>query len=312
MNTPSEPNQPPESAGTPDVTVYETLLEAASVESEAGSADPLDSWPKYLRTSDEIMETDWPEPTWAIPGLLPVGLCFLAGAAKIGKSMLALQICLAISSGTAIFGEDVQKGRCLYLALEDPERRLKSRMVLQGWESGLQVDFLTIGSFTDRLGDLRRGGAERLGARIEAAGYRLVIIDTLSRAIQGDHNDNREMTEWLAPLQELAQNQGCAILVIDHHRKSSGFDPDAISDILGSTAKGAMADTVWGLYRERGKNSARFVITGREVSERTLHLLMDWETGTWRLDKDNGLTSQQREVRSESSGTRRRYCFRDR
>jgi len=283
---------------TPEInlTDVEALFAAGKVEDLIEPPDPLDTWYESLRSSDEILATDWPEPVWAIPGLLPVGLTFLAGAAKQGKSMLGLQICLAISSGGQIFGVQVPKGRCLYLALEDPERRLKSRMLLQGWEPGLQVDFLTIGSFTDRLGDLRKGGVERLGAWIKKAGYRLVVIDTLSRAIQGDHNDNREMTEWLSPLQEMAQNQGCAILVIDHHRKRSGFDPDAIGDILGSTAKGAMADTVWGLYRERGKIGARLFITGREVSERTLHLLMDWETGTWRPDDEGGLTSQQQEV----------------
>jgi hypothetical protein len=45
--------------------------------------------------------------------------------------------------------------------------------------------------------------------------------------------------------------------LIDHHRNSGGFNPDAIGDILGSTAKGAMADTVIGLYKERGKSGAR-------------------------------------------------------
>jgi hypothetical protein len=81
------------------------------------------------------------------------------------------------------------------MALEDPERRLKSRMLLQGWGLGLQADFLTIGSFEDRLGDLRRGVAERLGNRIQEVGYSLVVIDTLSRAIYADQNDNREMTD---------------------------------------------------------------------------------------------------------------------
>ena len=291
---PADMTKSPELKPETNLSDLAALIAAGKVEDL--SEDPRDNWHEDLRSADEIMSTDWPEPVWAIPGLLPVGLTFLAGAAKQGKSMLGLQILYAVGSGGEIFGERVPKGSGLYLALEDPERRLKSRMLLQGWVPGLQVDFLTIGSFTDRLGDLRVGGAERLGAWIKKVGYRLVVIDTLSRAIQGDHNDNREMTEWLSPLQEMAHEQGCAILVIDHHRKRSGFDPDAIGDILGSTAKGAMADTVWGLYRERGKIGARLFITGRDVSERTLHILMDWDTGTWQLDDEGGLTTQQQEV----------------
>ena len=77
------------------------------------------------------------------------------------------------------------------------------------------------------------------------------------------------MTEWLTPLQEMAHSQNCAIILVDHHKKPTGFDQDAIADILGSTAKGAMADTVLGLYRERGKAGAKLSITGRDVEEKT-------------------------------------------
>ena len=37
---------------------------------------------KFL-TADEILSKEWPEPVWAVPGLLPAGLNVLAGAAKI-------------------------------------------------------------------------------------------------------------------------------------------------------------------------------------------------------------------------------------
>jgi predicted transcriptional regulator len=92
------------------------------------------------------------------------------------------------------------------------------------------------------------------------------------------------MTDWLTPLQEMAHAQNSAIILVDHHKKPTGFDQDAIADILGSTAKGAMADTVLGLYRERGKTGARLTITGREVEEKTIDLVWDMPTGCWQLD----------------------------
>jgi hypothetical protein len=58
MKAPSDAAQPPESAGGPDVTVYETLMETARVEEEAQSTNPLDDWVLSLRTSDQIIETD--------------------------------------------------------------------------------------------------------------------------------------------------------------------------------------------------------------------------------------------------------------
>ena len=42
-----------------------------------------------------------------------------------------------------------------------------------------------------------------------------------------------------------------AIRVVDHHCKPRGASPDRIDDILGSTGKGAVADCIAGLYRER-------------------------------------------------------------
>ena len=50
-------------------------------------------------SADDILGADWPEPVWAVPGMLPVGFSLLAGAPKIGKSWLALQIAQAVSSG---------------------------------------------------------------------------------------------------------------------------------------------------------------------------------------------------------------------
>lgn len=250
-----------------------------------------------LLSADHILTQEFPEPIWAIPGLLPVGLAILAGAPKVGKSWLALQFAQSVASGGYALDQKVDKGAVLYLALEDTARRLKTRMNAQKWPRGLCADFMTLGAFYDQVGDLRNGGGEKLARRIEARSYRLVVIDTLSRAIFGDQQDVREMTSWLSPLQEIAHAQSCALVLIDHHRKSSGFEPDAIADILGSTAKGAMADTSLGLYRERGKPGARLAVTGRDVEEKTINLFFDATTSAWQVERGaDGLTDQRKEL----------------
>ena len=255
------------------------------------NATPENERPLDLLSADAILQTEWAEPVWAIPNLLPVGLAILAGAPKLGKSWLGLQIAFSIASGGIALGERVEAGPVLYLALEDPARRLKDRMTKQGWTRGLPAEFMPIGKFADEIKDLTNGGGERLARQIETRGYRLVVIDTLSRAIPSgkDQRDVGDMTTALTPLQEIAHAHSCAVLMIDHHRKignGGGGAPDAIADILGSTAKGAMTDTAWGLYRERGKAGARLVITGREVEEKNLALKMDWTRGYWNVEGD--------------------------
>jgi len=253
-----------------------------------------------ILSANDILTTDWPEPVWVIPNLLPAGLAILAGKAKVGKSWLALQIAQAVAAGGMALGECVQQGSTLYLALEDPPARLKKRMTTQNWPSLLPADFMPLGKFVDGIGDLRNGGGERLARQIELRSYRLVVIDTLSRALSGDQSDVAEMTVALTPLQEMAHTLNCTVLMIDHHRKGFfGTEADAINDILGSTAKGAMADCVWGLYRERGKKGAKLVITGRDIVERELAVTVDWTTGCWQVEGDVGeleLTARRQEI----------------
>lgn len=237
-----------------------------------------------LLSADDILQKEWPEPVWAVPGILPVGLAILAGPPKIGKSWMGLQIAKAVATGESVFGKDVERGPILYLALEDPPRRLQDRMRMQGWPIGVDAHFMPIGNFMGQIGDLRNGGSERLASQVDKEGYRLVIVDTFSRAISGKQKEVEDMTEWLTPLQEMAHAKNSAIVLVDHHRKRSTFEPDVIADILGSTAKGAMADTILGLYKERNKSEAELHVTGREVEAQVISLQIDWEHGIWNMD----------------------------
>jgi len=235
-----------------------------------------------ILSADQILNTKWPEPVWAVPGLLPVGLTILAGAPKIGKSWLSLQLAKAIASGGEFLGTAVEKGPVLVCALEDTGARLQKRILAMGWPAYLNVDFIPIPAQGSQPWSMLNGGLDKLTQQIYSSGYRLVVIDTLSRAIPGDQQDVQIMTRALTPLQETAHQVNCGIMLTDHHRKAGGIGPDVIADILGSTAKGAMADTVWSLYRERGKNGAKLSITGRDVEEQTLQLEFDKHCFAWR------------------------------
>jgi len=77
-------------------------------------------------TAAELRDLKFPEPRWAVPGIIPEGVTLLGGAPKIGKSWLALGLSLAIASGGKALGSvEVEPGAVLYLALEDTGRRLQ-------------------------------------------------------------------------------------------------------------------------------------------------------------------------------------------
>lgn len=252
-------------------------------------------------SAEEILAAHFKPPVWIVPDLLPAGLTILAGRPKVGKSWLALQIAQAVASGGKVFGKDIERGKVLYLALEDHKRRLQGRMLAQRWDRLARgVDFILPDTFREEFQHLNSGGGARLAGFIRAGGYRLAVVDTFSRALKGDQKDEQEMTAAIAPLQETALSQEVAIVLIDHHKKPMGFgDPNPVDDILGSTAKGAIADAVWGLYAEQGKRGAKLAITGRDVDEIILKLTRDAQTMAWQSEgaaQEIELTERRKEI----------------
>lgn len=257
----------------------------------------------FLPTACSILHLVLPDPVWIVPGYIPAGMTILAARPKIGKSWLAMQVSQAVASGGRIFDQQIDQGRVLYLALEDPIRRLQERLKLQGWEdqSAENANFLVFDDFRKYIGYLNKGGTERLRFFIENYQYRLIVIDTLSRAFTGikDINNSQDVTEALAPLQQLCSETECGILLNDHHNKPKGFNPDPIDDVMASTAKSAVADTIYGIYTENGKRGARMKARGRDIEEIDKHIFFDRFTGAWQIEGDTSeveLAGRNREV----------------
>jgi hypothetical protein len=288
----------PQPAATRRITVVEPDGQKRQVDAAIGPAPVVPA----IRTwsAHDLLTRDWPDPPWCVPQIIPVGLTLLACRPKVGKSWLALQLMQAVATGGGFLGQSVTKGASLYLALEDPPRRLANRMHMQQWSDGgdVRADFVTVGTAGDLLPlNGTKGGALALADMIRERAYRLVIIDTLSRAIAGDQNDARDMTAALVPLQEAAHVCACAVVIIDHLNKMGGANPsaggtdgapalDPITNVLGSTAKAAMADAILGLYKAQGKAGAVLAIVGRDMEERQLSLKQDGLTKLWQSEGD--------------------------
>jgi hypothetical protein len=284
----------------PEWIVEDDELPPAEDDSGNGShAEPLKlserKWP--VITANELLTRDWPEPSWLVPGILPVGLCYLAGRPKVGKSWLAIQLAQAVCKGGVFLNEAVSAAPVLYLALEDQPRRLANRMKAQGWQAGAGVGDFMGARGARSIGPLNKGGANKLVEIIHANAYRLVIIDTFSRLFTGDQNEGREITAALGPLQQEALSHEMAVMIIDHHNKMGAANPgttdgdnlDPVTNILGSTAKAALCDCIWGLYKQQGKGGATLAITGRDVDDRRLSLWYDKATSCWQAQGDSDM-----------------------
>lgn len=72
-----------------------------------------------LYTMQTLFEQPLEPIDFLVDGLFAQGLYILGGSPKVGKSWLALQLCLAVCTGTPFLGRPTRQGEVLYLALED-------------------------------------------------------------------------------------------------------------------------------------------------------------------------------------------------
>ena len=66
---------------------------------------------KELQTIDaeELASQPLPPPSFIVDGLIPYGLCVLAGPSKCGKSWLMLWLCMRVSQGLPIWERKTQQ-----------------------------------------------------------------------------------------------------------------------------------------------------------------------------------------------------------
>jgi len=86
--------------------------------------------PAYLHTfsMNELYDREFDVRPPIVEGLLYPGTYILAGASKVGKSFLVAQIAYHVSTGNQLWDYPVHQCGVLYLALEDDQRRLQSRL----------------------------------------------------------------------------------------------------------------------------------------------------------------------------------------
>ena len=233
-------------------------------------------------TLQRLLDVPFSLPQWVIPHLLPEGLLLLVGKPKQGKSWLALQMALAIASGTLLFDSyAARQAGVLYLALEDTPQRLQARTkqllsTMTGKPTALE--------FAVQWPRLDEGGLAQLETYLQShTQIRLVIIDTWTKL--APQTGPRARTQYegdyaaLAPLKHVADTQHISILVIHHLRKASG--QDVLDEITGSTGLTGAVDGMLVLKRTREQEEGTLFVTGRDIAEQSLSLLFDPITARW-------------------------------
>ena len=234
-------------------------------------------------TAEDLQNRTYEPTHFLVDELIPEGLHILAGAPKIGKSWLALWLCLCVAQGQALWNFATTQGEVLYLSLEDSFQRIQTRLF------DLTEDAPPTLHFAIMADTLKRGLEQQIEQFLtEHPDTKLVVIDTLQRVRSTGNDNNLYANDYqdIGLLKRLADKQHIAILLIHHLRKL--HDDDPMNMISGSTGLSGAADSAFVLQKNaRSANAASLHCTGRDIPDRTLKLELDEDDHVWKLLADS-------------------------
>jgi AAA domain len=204
------------------------------------------------------------EQRWLVTGLWSeqaVGI--VGGEPKLGKSFLALDLAVAVASGTPCLRHFSvpQPGRVLLYAAEDAlhvvRRRLEGICAAAACDlKNLDVHVIT--APTVRLD--QQADRSRLDETITQLKPRLLVLDPFVRLHRIDENASGEVAPLLAYLRTLQRQHSLAVLVVHHARKSAG------NMRAGQALRGSSEFHAWGdsnLYLRRSGDDINLTIEHR-------------------------------------------------
>jgi hypothetical protein len=229
-------------------------------------------------------------PAWLIDDFLPEkAYAILFGAPETFKTFVALDIALTIATGytldTTMCWPDVKAAGPVLFAAGEGRSSLSNRV--RAWE---QAHYNSSKATNFILADPVPLVSEELQPFVEGAlalspsGYKLVVLDTVGRAMQGVNENAQEHASAFTNLVERLQYAFGATVLALHHvgkdvdrgaRGSSVFGADADTMIKAERKKGSMSAVA--LRMEKQKDAAKWP-TPVNVALRVVHLTDEIES----------------------------------
>ena len=233
------------------------------------------------------------EPEWLVEGMLTAhGTSLMASEPRAGKTTTAKTLSVCAALGAPFLGlETPSEGTCslLFLHEEDYAQTVAwYRKAVEPLESGQQEKVGT--RVFVHHGPIRnpKAALEHLAYTIRGFELGLVVLDTLQHwAGIRDITNYSEVAEILRELGDVAQAEGCHIMVTGHTRKQAaeGLVMNTFDEVLGSRAMGGGTDTTIVIRRGRGRGEGgdgdlrTFATSQRYGATEKLSLSLDPDSG---------------------------------
>jgi len=200
--------------------------------------------------------------------LVKKSIAMLAGPVAQRKSIIALNIAHALCTGEQLFGYFHVTGgheRVVYLCPEmgAPSFVKRIKEIGLGGYVGKTLFIQTMSQNPTPLDDLE---GELPGA--------VVIVDTITRFVEGSENDSKDMRIFAQKVFRLA-NAGATVVLLHHSKKGSSGSLD--DGLRGSSELAAFVDSCWVTELEDPKKPYESLSKMRNVKQR------DFESDPFRL-----------------------------
>ena len=219
-----------------------------------------------------------------VQGLIAPGLFILAGAPKTGKSWLSLDLAVSVSKGEPLWNQETVKSDVLYLALEDPERRIRNR--LQSMTDG-EIGNLYFATDVEPIG---AGFEEQIAAFLENnKNVKMIIVDTFGKARSVNTGKWGYIEDYaiMSKIKKLAMRFDIAIILV-HHTNKRDESNDIMAMISGTNGIFGCADGGMVLLRsDRLEDEATLQATSRDFEDKKFYLKFNKDAKCWRLLEDD-------------------------
>ena len=231
--------------------------------------------------------------SFLIDKLIPEkSIIVLAGQSGVGKSMLSLNMSIAVATGTDIFENKSHQSNVIYIDEENRTVRCKERLRKQLRAMDLNPDRVK-----NRLKfliskNLKIGSEQQVNncfslkdieEYIKNYKPKLIILDSLIRFFLGDENSSSDTRHIFDALKMFTEKYDISFIVLHHLGKTLNGGKPTLESLRGSGDIGAMADYTYILtkgselltlyqVKNRDDNESRPILLKMESSEDSINI----------------------------------------
>ena len=237
----------------------------------AANADDLPPIVSYSDYDNDSLEP----PEALIDGvLMPGQKMIISGPSKAGKSILMMELCVAITEGVKWIGFNVQQGKVLYINLEIAARSCirRIRKIYKAYgiahPHGDNFKIWNLRGHATPLDKL----VPKIIKQIKGQNYAAVILDPIYKlTMGGDENSATDMGLFCNQFDRICSETGAAVIYCHHHSKGAAGSKKVMDRASGSGVFARDPDAILDLSE-------------LEITDDIRNFVKDGHATAWRLE----------------------------